>query len=114
VPMRLGEVVLRVEEHDLDVGHGLDRDVDEHAVLERRGQHDTGAEAFPRPLDRGRCGLLLQLAGYGRELTEIDVDQRSRDRRFENAHVPPTPQRTPGANGSGACLLPTLMSRTRS
>ena len=49
VPERLGEVVLRVEEHDLDARVDLRREVDEHAVLERRREHETVAELARRP-----------------------------------------------------------------
>ena len=42
---------------------GLRRDVDEHAVLERRRQHRALAERLPRPLDRRRGRLLLELRG---------------------------------------------------
>jgi hypothetical protein len=65
------------EEHDFDLGHGAHREVDEHAVLERRGEYDAGAEALPRPLDRGRRGLVLQLGRNGCQLAEVDVDERS-------------------------------------
>ena len=49
VPERLGEVVLRVEEHHLDLGRDLHRDVDEHAVLERRREHGLVLVASPTP-----------------------------------------------------------------
>ena len=55
VPERLGEVVLGVEEHDLDVGHDLRREVDEDAVLERRRQDEPVTEPLRAPFDgRGR------------------------------------------------------------
>ena len=49
VPERLREVVLRVEEHDLDLGDDLRGDVDEHAVLERRREHRAGRRRSPTP-----------------------------------------------------------------
>ena len=61
------------------LGHGLRRDVDEHAVLERRREHDAGAEALPRPLDRRRRRLVLELGRDRGELAEVDVDERAGD-----------------------------------
>jgi hypothetical protein len=88
VPERLGEVVLRVEEHDLDARSGLRREIDQDTVLERRREHDARAEALPRPFDRTRRGLALELGRGARELAEVDVDQRSiNGNGIEQAHV---------------------------
>ena len=81
VPERLREVVLRVEEHDLELGDDLRGDVDEHAVLERRGQHRAVAEGLPCPLDRRRRRLLLELRGDACEICEI------RRLRLDGGHV---------------------------
>src|SRR5262249_51039375 len=88
VPERFGEVVLRVEEHDLDAGGSLRRKIDEDAVLERRREHDARAETLPRPLDRAGRGLALELGRGARELAQVDVDERSiNSDGIEQAHV---------------------------
>ena len=71
VPERLGEVVLGVEEDDLEVGRDLRREVDEHAVLERGGEHEPVPEAIGGPLDRRRRGLSLEGRRDRGELAQV-------------------------------------------
>ena len=81
VPERLGEVVLRVEEHHFDLRRDLHREVDQDAVLERRREHGFLAERLPRPGDRRGGRLVLQARGDLRELGQVGQLQRRGDRR---------------------------------
>ena len=81
-PERLGEVVLRVEEHDLDVRDGLHRDVDEDAVLERRREHEAGPEAIGAHLTTDDAGFdsneretSASSVSWGRRSTGVRVAQ---------------------------------------
>ena len=84
VPERLGEVVPGVEERHLDRGIDLHGEVDHHAVLERGGQHQSGAEPVGRPLDRRarrpRRRARLEVAADPVELVEVG-DRRRPGRR---------------------------------
>ena len=52
-PLRLGEQVLRVEQHDLDAGHGGRGDVHEHGILEAGGDDEpVDAVLLRRPSKR--------------------------------------------------------------
>src|SRR5262249_9873631 len=60
----------------LDLGRDLHRDVDEHAVLERRREHGLVLERLPSPADGFRRRLALEVGGDRRELREVRDERR--------------------------------------
>jgi hypothetical protein len=72
VPERLGEVVLGVEEHDLEARVDLHGEIDEHAVLERRREHQTVAELLDGPLDGGGRRLVLERRRHRGEVPQVE------------------------------------------
>ena len=70
-PQRLGEVVLGVEEDHLDVGDDLGGEVEEHAVLERRGEDEPVAEPVGGPLDRRGGRLAFEAVRRRGEFAQV-------------------------------------------
>jgi len=80
VPERLGEVVLGVEERDLHIRDRPVDDVDHHAVLERRREHEVGAVAVVGPGHQRRRGSVFEATINVCEFFEVRDDGCSTDR----------------------------------